>query len=697
MKKYIAFGLALILSCATYAQDKIKVACVGNSITYGTGVADREVNAYPVKLQGMLGDKYEVGNFGKPGATLLNKGHRPYTQQQEYKDALAFAGDIVVIHLGINDTDPRNWPNYQDEFISDYRALMQSFREVNPKVRFLLARMTPLSDRHYRFESGTRDWHAEIQLAIECIAKAEGVQLIDFHEPLYPYPYLLEDAVHPNAEGAAILAKTVYEGITGDFGGLQVSDMYSDNMVLQRDRNLIIHGKADAGEKVTVKIAGRKKKAVTGSNGKWMVMMEPLKAGGPYTLSISTAQKELLYNNVLVGEVWLCSGQSNMEFKLNQSATGKRDIPQAANDQIRLYDMKARWRTDAVEWDASVLDSLNHLQYYKETSWTVCSPETASQFSAVAYYFGKMLQDSLQVPVGLICNAVGGSPTEAWIDRRTLEYEFPAILRDWTKNDFIQDWVRGRAALNVKKSTHKFQRHPYEPCYLYESGILPLQKYRVKGVIWYQGESNAHNKDAHEKLFKLLVHSWRENGLDPEMPFYFVQLSSLNRPSWPWFRDSQRRLMVEIFNTGMAVCTDKGDSLDVHPIHKKEVGERLAYWALNKTYGHHVTPSGPLYKSVSFQKNVATISFDYAKGLKTSDGEELRTFEIAGEDQVFYPAKAVIVGETVKVWSDKVKEPKVVRYGWQPFTRANLVNEVGLPASTFRTEFTRYIKITDQI
>ena len=283
------------------AQEKIKVACVGNSITYGTGVADREVNAYPVKLQGMLGDQYEVGNFGKPGATLLNHGHRPYTQQQEYKDALAFAGDIVVIHLGINDTDPRNWPNYRDEFIGDYRSLMQSFREVNPKVRFLLARMTPLSDRHYRFESGTRDWHAENQLAIECIAKAEGVQLIDFHEPLYPYPYMLEDAVHPNAEGAAILAKTVYEGITGDFGGLQVSDMYSDNMVLQHGQPLTLHGKANAGEKVTVKIAGQKKKAVAASNGKWSVVLEPLKAGGPYTLSIEAGKQEILYNNVLAG------------------------------------------------------------------------------------------------------------------------------------------------------------------------------------------------------------------------------------------------------------------------------------------------------------------------------------------------------------------------------------------------------------
>jgi sialate O-acetylesterase len=629
-----------------------------------------------------------VGNFGKPGATLLNKGHRPYTQQQEYKDALAFAGDIVVIHLGINDTDPRNWPNYRDEFIGDYRSLMQSFREVNPKVRFLLARMTPLSDRHWRFESGTRDWHEEIQTAIECIAKAEGVQLIDFHEPLYPYPYLLEDAVHPNAEGAAILAKTVYEGITGDFGGLQMSAMYSDNMVLQHGRPLTIQGKADAGEKVTVAIAGQKKKTVTASNGKWQVELEPLKAGGPYTLTVSAGKQKLIYNKVLAGEVWLCSGQSNMEFTLNAAATGRQDVPKASNSQIRLYDMKARWRTNPVEWEASVLDSLNHLQYYTDATWTECTPETAGQFSAIAYYFGKMLQDSLQVPVGLICNAIGGSPTEAWVDRRTLEYEFPAILRNWTQNDFIQDWVRGRAALNVKKSSHKFQRHPYEPCYLYESGILPLQQYPIKGVIWYQGESNAHNKDAHEKLFKLLVQSWRKNWKNEDMPFYYVQLSSLNRPSWPWFRDSQRRLMEEIPHTGMAVCTDKGDSLDVHPIQKQEVGERLARWALNKTYlKERIVPSGPLYRSVEFKKNLAYVSFDYAEGMKAAEeGAELKTFEMAGEDQMFYPAQAVVEGNRVKVWSDKVKEPKVVRYGWQPFTRANLVNGAGLPASTFRSD-----------
>ena len=214
-----------------------------------------------------------------------------------------------------------------------------------------------------------------------------------------------------------------------------------------------------------------------------------------------------------------------------------------------------------------------------------------------------------------------------------------------------------------------------------------MQQYPIKGVIWYQGESNAHNKDAHEKLFKLLVQSWRKNWNKPEMPFYYVQLSSLNRPSWPWFRDSQRRLMKEISHTGMAVCTDKGDSLDVHPIQKQEVGERLAAWALNQTYGNkNVVPSGPLYKDISFRKNVAYVSFDYAEGLKASDSHELRSFEIAGEDQMFYPAKAMVEGNEIKVWSDQVRNPKIVRYGWQPFTRANLVNGAGLPASTFRSD-----------
>ena len=689
MRKSIILLFCLFVCGVVFAQKRVKVACVGNSITYGAGLSDRATQAYPAQLQQLLGERYEVGNFGKSGATLLNKGHRPYAGQEEYRKALDFAGDIVVIHLGINDTDPRDWPGYRDFFVKDYLSLIDSFRQVNPDCRILIARLTPIADRHPRFESGTRDWHGQIQQAIETVARYAGVRLIDFHEPLYPYPFVLTDGIHPNAEGAGMLAKTVYSAITGDYGGLRLSGLYTDKMVLQHGCPLTIRGMADAGERVTVGIAGQRQTAETASDGKWEVTLQPLKAGGPYTLTVCTGKKKLRYNDVLAGEVWLCSGQSNMEFMLKAASTAGRDIPRSGNPDVRLFDMKARWMTYPVEWESSVLDSLNHLQYYTAAKWETCSPETAASFSAVAYYFGKMLQDSLQVPVGLICNAVGGSPTESWIDRNSLEYHFPAILRDWKRNDFIQDWVRGRAGLNIRKATDKLQRHPYEPCYLYESGIRPLEQYPIKGVIWYQGESNAHNYEAHEKLFKLLVGSWRKNWNNESLPFYYVQLSSIDRPSWPWFRDSQRRMMGEIPHTGMAVSSDHGDSLNVHPVNKKPVGERLARWALNKTYNRsQVTPSGPLFRQADFRDSAVYVAFDYAEGLGTSDGSPIRTFEVAETEGLYFPATAEVMAESacIKVYSSRVRRPRYVRYGWQPFTRANLVNGAGLPASTFRAE-----------
>lgn len=685
MKKILCF---LLLACtiSLFAKEKIKVACVGNSVTYGYLLPDREINAYPFQLQRMLGNDYEVRNFGKSGATLLNHGHRPYMQQEEYRAAMAFAADRVVIHLGLNDTDPRDWPNYRDEFITDYRALIDSFRKVNPKCKIWICRLSPITHLHPRFRSGTRDWYGQIQQAIENIATHANVGLINFEEGLYNRPDLLPDALHPNVEGAGILAKTACSALTGNYGGLQMSMVYSDNMVMQRDIPQNISGIADAGEKVTIEMNGQKQTVKAGENGNWTITLTPLKAGGPYTLSIRAKSRSLLYKNVLVGEVWLCSGQSNMAFMLKQAVTAKEAIAGAKNPNIRLFDMKPRWETSAVEWDASVLDSLSCLQYYKETSWKECTPENAASFSAIGYYFGKMLADSLGVPVGLINNSVGGSPCESWIDRRTLQYELPDMLEDYTKNDMIQDWVRGRAALNVKQAKNKLQRHPYEPCYLFESGILQLAQYPIKGVAWYQGESNAHNMELYEKLFPMMVNSWRKNWNNSSLPFVYVQLSSLNRPSWPCFRDAQRKLMNTLPYTYMTVSSDKGDSLDVHPRMKKEIGERMGCWTLNRIYNHaDVTPSGPLFRSVSFKDRTAYITFDYARGLCSSDNKSLRTFEIAGADKVYYPAQAEVVDGKVKIGSDKVEKPEFVRYGWQPFTRANLVNSDGLPASTFQS------------
>ncbi|MBN2661884.1 MAG: sialate O-acetylesterase, partial [Tannerellaceae bacterium] len=671
MKRFLFACIALSLIAISLHAQKIKVACVGNSVTYGYGLDRPEVNAYPAQLQRLLGDGFEVGNFGKSGATLLNKGHRPYMQQEEFKKAIAFAGDRVIIHLGLNDTDPRNWPNYRDEFVSDYLALIDSFRLVNPKCKIAICRMTPISNRHQRFESGTRDWYWQIQKSIEEIAEIANVSLIDLQEGLYNRPDLLPDALHPNIEGAGIIASTVYSALTGDYGGLQLSQLYSDNMVLQREEEIVLSGIANAGDVVTVTIGRQKKKAITASNGKWSVVLDPLHTGNPYTLTISTPKKKYVYNNVLAGEVWLCSGQSNMAFMVKEGAEKEEQLAKASSKpQIRFFDMEPRWLTNSEEWDVSALDSLNRLQYYKETKWQECTEQTAANVSAIAYEFGMMLSDSLHVPVGLIINAIGGSACESWIDRKTLEFSYPDILYSWKENDRIQPWVRERASLNVKQSSNKLQRHPYEPCYLFEAGIAPLAKYPVKGIIWYQGESNAHNIEVYEILFPLLVESWRKNW-NKELPFYYVQLSSLNRPSWTWFRDSQRRMLKDIRCVGMAVSSDCGDSTNVHPTRKKEVGDRLARLALHDTYGKSLTPSGPQFRSVEFTNGAAFVTFDFNEGMHPSDGESFKTFEIAEYEGLFFSAMAEVLDGRIKVWSKEVKNPRFVRYGWQPFTRAN--------------------------
>lgn len=690
--KRILFALVLFLSLTIYAQKPIKVACVGNSITYGTAVENREVNSYPSKLQQMLGNKYLVGNFGKPGATLLAKGHRPYIKQKEYEDAIKFAADVVVIHLGVNDTDPRNWPNHRDEFVTDYLNLIQDFKRANEKAKIIVCRLTPISDRHHRFKSGTRDWHGEIQTAIESVARIAKVQLTDLHSVLYKYPHLIPDGIHPNAEGAELMAKKIYGAITGDYGGLKMLDFYTDNMVFQRNEPIVISGTANANEQITVSIGSQTALTKANTEGFWSVKLMPLAVGHKYVLTITSTTKTLVYKNIVAGEVWLCSGQSNMEFMLKQCETAEQDLPPLPDDMIRIYNIKARWRTDTVKWDKGVLNSINNLEYFTSKGWTVCNKDNAANFSAIGYYFAKQLRDSLNVPIGIIFNAVGGSPTEAWIDRKTLEYSFPDIFANWQKNDFIQGWVRSRAMQNIANSDNNLQRHPYQPGYLYESSIESLRQLNIRGVLWYQGESNAHNKDAHSKLFKLLVESWRSSWRNSSLPFYYVQLSSLNRPSWTWFRDSQRKLMNEIDNTVMVVSSDHGNISDVHPANKKPIGERLARVALHNIYGRDIVPMGPMYKSSRVVGRDVYLSFDYGDGLRAKDGKEIIGFELSEEDGIFYKAKAEVAGKELRVWSKEVSNPKSVRYAWQPYTTANLVNRDLLPASTFKSLLANYIQ-----
>jgi len=712
-------------------RGAVKVACVGNSVTYGYGLQDREHDSYPVRLQQMLGEGYEVQNFGHSGATLLYKGHRPYIGLPEFHQALDFKPDWVVIHLGLNDTDPRNWPDWKEEFIPNYRALIDSFRLVNPEARILVCKMTPIFDRHPRFQSGTRDWHKQIQHAIEQVAQGAGAQLIDLFTPLHSRPDLFPDALHPNPEGAKILAKTVYSALTGDYGGLHLPPVYSSGMVLPRDEPLLLEGRANARSKIK-RVLSKDGKVVdegetfSRADGSWWMEMSEMKAGGPYTLTITATPlnpdhyrfyypekypyllknltkaepQTLTIDSLYFGDIWLASGQSNMELRVDQCNTLEQDLADAKRlaSRLHIYNMPARARTDAVEWDDSVLRYTNELRHMDFQGWKTASPEVVAKFSAVAFNFARVLCDSLpDVPIGIICNAVGGSTTESWIDRSTLEWEFPNILRDWRNGDFGQAWARGRMTQNIAHALNKesaaynpLQRHPYEPAYLFEAAIAPLGHLPIRGVIWYQGESNAHNIEAHERLFTLLEQSWRgffaqrwrsEFHKKHPLPFYVVQLSSLPRPSWPAFRDSQRRLASELPYTALVVTSDLGDPNDVHYRTKRPVGERLALQALKHTYGHDLESEGPTLRSaVRGKDNNICLRFDHANGLSCTKG-----FEIAAYDGMFHPADIKIEGDKILLSSPAVKNPTLVRYGWSGFTDADLRNKQGLPASTFST------------
>ena len=690
LSKVIILATLLLLSLSSIFGQTIKIACVGNSVTYGMGIENPE-ERYPAQLQVMLGDEYEVGNFGHSGATLLKNGYRPYWNLPEFKEALDFEADIVIIHLGLNDTDPRAWPKYRDEFVKDYINLIDTFKYINPDADVKISRMTPIFSGHSRFESSTRDWYWQVQNAIEVIAEISKVDLVDLHTPLHIRPDLFPDNLHPTGEGAKIIAETVYGAITGDFGGLKPASIFTSGMVLQRNKPIRFWGTANSNEIVEIDFNNQKRSASVNKSGSWEIEFPPLEAGGPYKITFSSETKVINLNDVLIGDIWLCSGQSNMEFRLKQSTSGADDIKVAKLREVRLFNMQPVAYTNNVAWEKNTLDLINKLQYFTQTEWKSTTPEIAKDFSAVAYHFGKTVYEETGVPIGLILNAVGGSPAEAWIDRFTLEHhnQLVGMFRNWSNNDFINPWCRERAGQNIELSDNPLQRHPYHPSYLYEAGIQNITRLNISGVIWYQGESNEQNVELHEVIFPALVESWRSAWHD-DFPFYYVQLSSMaiGRETWGHFRDSQRRLMYEIPNSGMAVSSDLGDSTDVHPREKKQIGERLARWALNKTYGFSdITPSGPLFHDFFVEDETAYISFEFAEGLMSSDGKPLRSFEVAEFPGLFFPATAVIEGNVVKVESTRVRTPKYVRYGWSSYSDGNLINSEGLPASTFSTQF----------
>ncbi|MCG6188518.1 sialate O-acetylesterase [Maribellus maritimus] len=437
---------------------------------------------------------------------------------------------------------------------------------------------------------------------------------------------------------------------------ISLPEIFSDNMVLQQNAEVKFWGWAKPGETVAIKgdWMDESKSIKVESQGTWEIELKTPGAGGPYNIAIEGYNKIVL-KNVLVGEVWLCSGQSNMEWTA-MAGINNRDEEIAAADypEIRLFTVQ----------NSSSLYPQEHCTGV----WKACSPETMKDFSAVAYFFGRQLQKEMGVPVGLINSSWGGTPAEAWMPEKVI------------KND---DFLQTAAAL---KKTVPWG--PVEPGRIYNAMIFPLIPFRIAGVLWYQGEANTINGYAYTRLLSNLIASWRNNW-GYNFPFYFAQIApyKYGKPlEGVIVREAQRKTLEEVENTGMVVLSDIGDTTNIHPKNKQDVGLRFANMALNRYYEtEKIEDSGPLFKSIEIDKNKALISFEHATGLYAK-GNSLNCFEIAGDDNVYYPAVAKIKGEQVIIQSKKVKEPVNVRFAWRNTATPNLFNGAGLPASCFCTE-----------
>ncbi|MBE0534490.1 MAG: sialate O-acetylesterase [Phycisphaerae bacterium] len=478
-------------------------------------------------------------------------------------------------------------------------------------------------------------------------------------------------------------------------GAVRLPSVIGSNMVMQQRFEAPIWGWADPGRVVYVRASWlwTQRQATAGDNGRWQVVLPTPAAGGPYCITISDRDGATVLDNILIGEVWVGSGQSNMQWTVSSSNNAQEEIANAKYPGIRLFHV-TRKVAETAQDDC-------------EGSWQECSPEAVGGFSAAAYFFGRELHNELNVPVGLIHTSWGGTPAEAWTRREILgaNDDFKPILDRYQKvldtweqvqSDYqnrVEEWKKASAqakADGTRAPAYPGQPygpgHPHSPAGLYNAMIAPLIPYGIRGAIWYQGESNAGRAYQYRTLFPAMIDNWRQDWKQGAFPFYFVQIAPYKGQT-PEIREAQLIALRNTVNTGMAVTMDIGDPEDIHPRNKQDVGKRLALWALAKDYGRQdIVYSGPLYKGMKVEGDRIRLFFDYAAGgLAAKDGP-LTYFTIAEAEGDFVPADAVIDGETIVVSSEAVKKPAAVRYGWQNSAEPNLFNKAGLPASPFRTD-----------
>ncbi len=454
--------------------------------------------------------------------------------------------------------------------------------------------------------------------------------------------------------------------------------LLSDHMVLQRDGPVRIWGWADPGEVVHVSFQEQHPAATADSAGRWEVFLKPLRSGASSEMIVS-ASNRIVIHDVLVGEVWVASGQSNMEMQLRLAQDGEREIARSNYPGIRLFEVERRV-ADAPSANAG-------------GSWRLCSPESARVTSAVGFFFARDLHRAIRVPVGLIHASWRGSAAQPWISRSALKSEpkLRPYLDDWVESlarypQAIEEWK------NAPSRSPRKAAGPGDapsPSGLYNAMVAPLTPYRIRGVIWYQGESNAENEaDAYlyRSVFPVLIEDWRSAWRQGDFPFLFVQLANMtDRPWWPLLRESQSKAL-KLRNTAVAFTIDVGDPQDGHPKNKQPVGARLALAARAVAYGERIEYSGPAFREVTREGDALRVWFDHIGSGLMVKGPKLSGFLVAGTDGRFVAAEATIEGSSVVVRSAGTPVPTAVRYAWADNPGANLYNREGLPAGPFRTD-----------
>jgi len=469
---------------------------------------------------------------------------------------------------------------------------------------------------------------------------------------------------------------------------IKLPGLFTNGAVLQRDRPVPVWGWADPDEVVTVTIDKEQHKTTATAAGKWQVKLSPRPAGGPYTLTIA-GKNTIALADVLFGEVWLCAGQSNMAWVVANSRDGKQAIAESTNPSLRLF-VHSELPTPAEEPASACAGA-----------WAAANPKTTIRASAVAYFFGRQLQQDLQVPVGLIYYACGASVIESWTSRVGLEKDeedFGPIIEG--NKQKVKDYPRrleeykaklAEAATRPNQPPLRAPRNPNganAPFTLFNGMIHPLIPYALRGVVWYQGESNTDRSEQYRRLLPALIRDWRTHWGQGDFPFLIVQIPNFdNNKGWAELREAQLFTAQRVANTGLVVTIDIGEAHQPHPANKREVGYRLSLLARALVYGQKLVYSGPIYESMKIQTDKVRLTFTHiGSGLVAKDGP-LSHLEISGEDRQFVPATAVIAGDTVVVSSAKVARPVAVRYAWSDNPEGcNLFNKEGLPASPFRTD-----------